>query len=145
MLLRITKLCCSTDRCIKYLVVLVSTSDIRHAGTVKAHNIGLQAKGELKTTALETPPEGLVANGTNEWKLSLEKDFQFSGCVKVRDIENLAILENHNDGWNINSVVTFLVVDPCYWALSSVDFDVNVWIDGNSDPSYKEFNLTLFI
>ena len=86
-----------------------------------------------------------MRNKGDLWKLSLETDFDFTDCITVKQIENMALLENSNDGWHIDSIVTFLVVNPYYWALSSADFDVNRWVDKNGDPTSKQFILTLCV
>ena len=100
----------------------------------------MQANGEVKTAILPS------LNHVGEmWELSLKENFGFSGCITVEHIESMAVLENSNDGWNIASIVTFLVVNPYYWELSSVDFDINRWIDGNGDSSHKQYTLTLFV
>ena len=133
------------DFCIKHLYVLAHTSNVLYAGTNGDHKIALQAKGQLKTIILPRPSGGLVQNKGDLWKLSLETDFGFYDCVTVKQIENIALIENHSDGWNIDSIVTFLVVNPYYWALSSADFDVNRWVDKDGDPLYKQFILTLCV
>ena len=134
-----------TDFCIKHLYVLAQTSNVPFAGTIGDHKIALQANGQLKTIILPSPSGGLVQNKGDLWKLSLETDFGFTDCITVKQIENMALLENSNDGWHIDSIVTFLVVNPYYWALSSADFDVNRWVDKDGDPSYKQFILTLCV
>ena len=134
-----------TDFCIKHLYVLAQTSNVVSAGTIGDHKIALQANGQLKTIILPSPSGGLVQNKGDLWKLSLETDFGFTDCITVKHIENMALLENSNDGWHIDSIVTFLVVNPYYWALSSADFDVNRWVDKNGDPTAKQFILTLCV
>lgn len=78
------------------------------------------------------------------WKLSLETDIGFTECITLKDIQSMSIQEDSDDGWRIDSIVTFLVVDPYYWAMSSADFDVNRWIDEDSNSSAREFILTLY-
>ena len=134
-----------TDYCIKHLYVLAQTSNDLFAGTIGDHRIALQANKQLKTIILPRPSGGLVRNKGDLWKLSLETDFGFTDCITVKQIENMALLENHNDGWHIDSIVTFLVVNPYYWALSSADFDVNRWVDKDGDPTSKQFILTLCV
>ena len=134
-----------TDFCIKHLYVLTQTSNELFAGSIGDHRIALQANGQLKVITLPRPSGGLVQNKGDLWKLSLETDFGFTDCITVKHIENIALIENHNDGWRIDSIVTFLVVNPYYWALSSADFDVNRWVDKDGDPSYKQFILTLCV
>ena len=124
---------------------MVQTSSVRHAQTLGEHLFTLQAGGVTRSVNLTTPSGGIVQGKGDLWKLSLKTDFDFPGCVTIKHIQNMALQENHNDGWNIDSIVTFLVVNPYYWALSSVDFDVNRWIDGNGANSAKQFILSLCV
>ena len=123
---------------------MVYTSDSLYAETVGEHQVILQANGVVKPVNLTTPVGGIVQGKGDLWKLSLETDFGFTGCVTIKHIENMAIQENDNDGWKIDSIVTFLVVNPYYWAMSSADFDVNIWIDGDN-PFNRQFILTLCV
>ena len=123
---------------------MVYTSDSLYAETVGEHQVVLQANGVGKPVNLTIPVGGIVQGKGDLWKLSLETDFGFTGCVTIKHIENMAIQENDNDGWKIDSIVTFLVVNPYYWAMSSADFDVNIWIDGDN-PFNRQFILTLCV
>ena len=123
---------------------MVQTSSSQHSQTIAQHRIALQAGGITKTALLPTPSGGIVQGKGDLWKLSLETDIGFTECITLKDIQNMSIQEDGDDGWRIDSIVTFLVVDPYYWAMSSADFDVNRWIDGDSNSSAKEFILTLY-
>jgi len=119
---------------------LAHQSDSNWAETIGDHKIQLQANGQVKTAILPS------LNHIGEmWELSLEQDFGFTNCVTVDHIDSMTVLADSNDGWNIASIVTFLVINPYYWELSSVDFGINQWIDGNGEPSHKQYMLTLFV
>ena len=131
---------CGLGSCIKYLYVLAHQSDIKDAETKGNHTIQLQANDQVKTAILPS------LNHIGEmWELSLEQDFGFTNCVKIDHIDSITVLANSTDGWNIASIVTFLVINPYYWELSSVDFGINQWIDGNGEPSKRQYMLTLFV
>lgn len=123
---------------------MVHTSDSLLAETSGEHQIIFQAGGEARLVNLTTPLGGIMQGKGDLWKLSLDYDFGFTKCVTVKQIENMALQENDNDGWKIDSIVTFLVVNPYYWAMSSADFDVNVWIDGDN-PFTRQLILTLCV
>ena len=134
----------NTDFCIKYLYVMVQTSASEFAGTLGEHQVVLKANGIARAVNLTTTVGGIVPGKGDLWKLSLEYDFGFNGCITVKKIENMALQENDMDGWKIDSIVTFLVVNPFYWEMSSVDLNVNTWIDGDL-PFTKQFILTLHV
>ena len=52
-------------------------------------------------------------------------------------------MHGSNDSWNIESIVTFAVVDKSSWELISSDFNVFQWIDGDYGEDRKEFTLSL--
>ena len=55
----------------------------------------------------------------------------------------MSIVENGNDGWNIESIVT-LVSDPTNKVqVLTQNFHVNRLIDGDGDTSHRRFALTL--
>ena len=65
--------------------------------------------------------------------------------INQKSIQGIALLAGSNDGWHIDSVVTYVAVNKYNWELSSVDLDANRWIDGDSSHSYKRFTLNLVI
>ena len=132
--------------CIRYLNVMAYTSDKRFAGSDLTHRIEMQAKGFTKIVDLPNlPKDDFDPTKGDLWKLSLSDIFGFNGCITKYDIRGIAILPGSNDGWNINSIVTYVASSEENWELSSVDLDVDRWVDQNSDDSYKRFPLTLVI
>ena len=136
----------SAGKCITYLYVMAYTSDIRNAGADKDHKIKLQAKGIGIVKSLPNlPGDDYLQNKGDLWKLHLKYFFGFTTCITINDIQQIAILQGSNDGWNIKSIVTFAVVNQNEWEMTSADFDVFQWIDGDSDTAHKEFVLSLHI
>ena len=43
----------------------------------------------------------------------------------------------------VESIVTFAIVNQNIWEMTSADFSVYQWIDGDSDATKKEFTLSL--
>ena len=76
------------------------------------------------------------------WKIPLP-DFGFSkNCISRSDITGVTLLPGENDGWNIESIVTFLKAGNTYLQLTQ-DFNVFRWIDGNGGQRESSFSLTL--
>ena len=64
-------------------------------------------------------------------------------CIrKTSEISKLTILNGGGDGWNIESVVTFLHGGQEY-DLLTVDMHVQRWIDGNEEAYKLKYDLTL--
>ena len=126
--------------CINYLRVLAYTSNVKDSQTAGNHEIELKANGLAKTAKFSDFPDKLRGN---LWTLSLADDFGFAGCIRKKDVQGIAILPGNTNGWNIESIVTYVAGYKDDWELSSVDLDVNRWIDSNSEDSYKRFNLNL--
>lgn len=132
--------------CIRYLYVMAYTSSKLFSGSDSSHRIEIQANGLTKTTILsDLPKDDYSPSKGDLWKLSIADDFKFTGCVSKKDIQGIGILAGGNNGWNINSIITYVAGNEYNWELSSVDLDVDRWIDQNSKPSYKRFQLNLVI
>ena len=136
----------TTSPCIHYLYIMAYTSDKLFSGSDQKHRIEIQANGLTKTEDLPDLPENDFSPSKGDlWKLSISSYFGFTGCITKNDIQSIAILAGSNDGWNIDSIVTYVASSEHDWELSSVDLDVDRWIDQNSKSSYKGFQLTLVI
>ena len=85
----------------------------------------------------DRPGDDYLRNKGDLWELSL------SGCVRLSEIHSVSIVEDGNDGWNIESIVT-LVGDPTNKVqVLTQNFHVNRWIDGDGPSSHRRFALTL--
>ena len=108
------------------------------------HKIRLQAKYLSSTRSLPNlPGDDYLENKGDLWKLHLKDFFGFTTCITITDIQEVSILQGNNDEWNIESIVTFAVVNQSEWEMTSADFNVFEWIDGDSAEAYKEFKLSL--
>ena len=119
-----------------------STYDSSDAGSNDNHRIRLKANGVDKTINLPDLPG---PNQGDSWQLDLNDDFGFTGCIKINDIERISILEGGNDGWKIESITTYAVVDQNSYEMTSEDIDVNRWIDGDGPTPHKKFILNLVL
>lgn len=133
----------SAGPCINYLRVMAYTSDGATSQTNAnvAHEVELTADGLSKIATLSNLPN---ESRGYLWNLSLAEDFGFAGCIRKKDVQGIAIVADHNDGWKIDSIVTYVTGNKYNWELSSVDFNVNQWIQQN-DPSRQRFDLNLVI
>ena len=114
------------------------TSGRRGGSSDTSHGIQLQYSGGVQTMALyDRPGDDYMSNKGDLWELTL------SGCIKIRDLKRVSIVEDGNDGWNIESIVTLVSDSSSNIQLLTQDFDVNCWIDGNSAKSHEQLDLTI--
>ena len=119
---------------------MAHTSNIRNAGADAVHKIRLQAKYLSSTRSLPNlPGDDYLPNKGDLWKLHLKDFFGFTTCITITDIQEISILQGNNDEWNIESIVTFAVVNQSEWEMTSADFNIFEWIA----EAYKEFKLSL--
>ena len=136
----------STGHCIRFLYVVAYTTGEIFGSSDGSHRIELKAKGATKAKVLPNlPGDDFSPSKGDLWTLSIKDYFGFHGCITKDDIQGIALLSGSNDGWHIDSVVTYVAVHQRIWELSSVDLDANRWVDGDSSHTYKRFNLNLVI
>ena len=128
------------------------TSGVRNAGSDQGHEVSMRlVSGETRTALLpDLPGNDYLSNKGDLWKLNLASRFHFTdSCVQLSDIASIAIEQRSNDGWNIDSIVTFfkdnrhIIRDDFH--LATVDMDVNQWIDGDAHHTHRRFELNLVI
>ena len=131
------------------LYILAFTSGIIGAGADTRHIVELRASGYISRGILPNlPADDYLALKGDLWKIDITSFNIPDNCINVGEIQGIAITENGNDGWNIDSIVTFLVdvnAGGRAYQLASLDFDVNRWVDGDSLFSRRRFDLTLVI
>ena len=136
----------STWQCIHYLYVMAHTSGAKHGGADSNHQIELRITGATKVTSLpDLPGDDYYSSKGDLWKLSIKDHFGLSGCITKKDIKGIAILSGSNDGWHIDSIVTYFAVDRNNREISSVNFAANRWVDGDSHNYRKRFELNLVL
>ena len=135
---------------VDYLYILAFTSGVGAAQTAGSHEVELRAASQTRHVALpDRPVDDYTPNKGDLWKIPIS-DFGFSlpgQCIQLTDVEEISINERHNDGWNIDSIVTFLRSGNSTYDfhLASVDIDVFRWIDGDSTHAKRRFELNLVI
>ena len=63
-------------------------------------------------------------------------------CFEKNDIKSVTLVTGGKDGWNIDSVVTYLRINDNYQVLSQ-NFNVFRWLDTDNTPSHSKFPLTI--
>jgi hypothetical protein len=120
------------------------TSGVDNAGSDTSHIIEVQTIGQVRNLVLyDRPGNDMQENKGDLWKIDFS-DFHFTdNCIKIGDISGVSIVENGNDGWNIDSIATLVKDDRGGVELLTQDLDVFRWIDGDDLPQYRRFDLTL--
>ena len=120
------------------------TSGVDDAGSDTSHIIQVQTIGQVRNLVLyDRPGDDMQKNKGDLWKIDFS-DFHFTdGCITIDEISGVSIVENGNDGWNIDSIVTLVKDDHGGVEVLTQDLDVFRWIDGNDLPEYRHFDLAL--
>ena len=131
--------------CLDSLYIMAFTSGIANANSDTRHSVTITVAGETRVSLLpDLPQDDYQSLKGDLWKISFADDFSFDYCVRKNDIESIAIAESGNDGWNIETIVTFIESDNNF-ELASEDFNVFRWIDGDSESSRTYFELNLIL
>ena len=120
------------------------TSGLNNAGSDVGHAVKIGLTGGVTKHSLlpNLPGDDYQRHKGDLWKISFKDDFLLDYCVMKYDIKSITIMENSNDGWNIETIVTFIKSGNDY-ELATSDFHVKHWIDGNGDDSHRHLELTL--
>ena len=131
------------DVCYQSLYILAFTSDLSQAQSDSSFYVEMRLKtGEARLAELyDREGDDFAWNKGDLWKISLSS-FGFTSCITRSDIAHLGLVEGGDDGWNIESIVTFLKHESSFLLLSQ-DFDVYRWLDGDNGPLQLRFDLTL--
>lgn len=120
------------------------TSGRDHAGSDDGHSVQIQLKNsDIQHVRLyDRPGDDMQKNKGDLWKIDFSK-FGFSdSCIKKSKIKSVAITESSNDGWNIESIATFIEDTAEGLQILTQDFNVYRWIDGDGSASHRRFDLT---
>jgi hypothetical protein len=120
------------------------TSGVDNAGSDTSHIIEVQTIGQVRSLVLyDRPGDDMQENKGDLWKINFS-DFHFTdGCITIDEISGVSIVENGNDGWNIDSIVTLVKDNGGGVEALTQDLDVFRWIDGDDLPTYRRFDLAL--
>ena len=128
--------------CLKYLYILAFTSGKKNAGSDDAHEVEVRAAGQTRVLKLPNRPgNDYLEHMGDLWKLTFDGDLHFTRCVTLANLDHIAIEAGGNDGWNIDSIVTYVGAPGRGFRDASIDFNVFRWIDGNGAFSHRRFML----
>ena len=135
-----------TGACLDSLCIAGFTSGLAGADSDQQHCVEIKlTNGDTKTSLLpDLPGDDYLKHKGDLWELSFLNDFNFTCCVKKCDIQSIAIIESNNDGWNIETIFTFIKSGDDS-ELATKDFDVNRWIDGDGPVNHHRFELNLLL
>ena len=84
------------------------------------------------------------------WKISFSRFHFRDSCITRSNIRRVTLKYGSNDGWNIDSVVSFLRSSyrwfgkiRTYYRLLSTNFNIYRWLDGNQGLAFRTYSLTL--
>ena len=130
--------------CFRHLYLMAFTSGIDYAGSDGIHMIEIKVKGSTYRKPLPNlPGDDYSPLKGDLWKLDINYFGVPHNCIIRTDIEGVALLAGSSDGWNIDSVFTYTFYTNSVFQLFTADVDVYRWLDTDSSPEYKHFQLTL--
>ena len=102
-----------------------------------SHEVEVRAAGQTRVIPLpDLPGNDYKLHKGDLWKLEFSRDFKFTRCVTLNNTVDVAIEAGSDDGWNIDSIVTYVGVDGRFMELTH-DFNVRRWIDSDGLLSYR--------
>jgi hypothetical protein len=132
--------------CLNSIYMLAYTgSSSRNAGSNHPHDFEVKGAGQTRYITLPERPGDYERHQGDIWKLDIIEDLGFlpGTCLRLCGVESMRLAEGGNDGWLVDSVVTFGCINDVGCSLLTMDMDVLRWIDGNGAPDRREFPLTL--
>lgn len=93
--------------------------------------------------AFEIHSQHFWNNSANKLELNLQSDFGFTTCVHKSDIDMVSIVPVSSDGWNIDTIVTFVCDSESVCVLLTQDLDVNYWVDADGSENGAPLVLSL--
>ena len=130
--------------CVRNLYVMAHTSGRRHAQSDSTHYIELRIGPIVRKVKLDRPTiDDMTLNKGDFFQVPLYR-FRFPfHCIHRGWINRVAIISGGNDGWNIQSVATFVKVKWGRVYPLTVDINAYRWVDGNGPISHRRFELTM--
>ena len=138
------------DDCITHIYVSAHTSRQggTGGGTNQEHDIEFQISSgrRYKSSLIDLPEDQATIGKGDLWKLSLTAHFgvPVGTCIRKSDITSVAIEENGNDGWLIDSVITVVKKERDDPEVLTIDLDNEQWIDGDGNPSEQPGVVQIF-
>ena len=107
------------------------------------HLVELRTFNETRSLELyDLPAKDYFPHKGDMWKF-LISNFGFTDrCITITELQGVALVENSNDGWHMESVVTFLRAGSEYEVFTT-DIEVNKAVDGDVNIQDAETRLDL--
>ena len=129
--------------CLHYLYIFAFTSGRADANSYEPHRVEVKTSEQTKVITLPNlPGESYKENKGDLWKLEFYLDLGFTECVNLKNIQHVAIEAGSKDGWNIDSILTYVSVIKRNDNFRQLTQDINAfkWVDDKA--SRKRFVLT---
>ena len=126
----------------KTIQLLVFSTDHRFALSEGPHAIEVVTHSEY-AAAFEINSQCFWNNSTNKLELNLRSDFGFTTCVHKSDIKSVSIVPVSSDGWNVNTIVTFVCDSDRLCSLLTQDLDIDYWVDADGSDNGAPLVLSL--
>ena len=91
------------------------------------------------TTLLAVSKEACILRRSDE---RLPYFLTFCSLCRLCNIQNVTITESGDNGWNIDSIMTYGCTDEFGCQPLTQDIDVNRWVDGDGREEYLRFSLS---
>lgn len=121
--------------------MLVFSTSHRFALSQGPHAIEIATPSEY--AAFEIRSQRFWNNSANKLELNLQSDFGFTTCVHKSDIEGVSIVPVSRDGWNVNTIVTFVCDSERQCSLLTQDLDIDYWVDADGSEKGASLELSL--
>ena len=120
------------------------TSDQPNAATLDTKIIQMEVNTEIREKPLPFSRGFTYTRSKGDlWKLNMIEFFGFAtSCITEDEVKRIEIINEGSDGWVIDSIVTYLVIDNRHYKQSSVDLEVFREIDDDT-PEHRTFELHL--
>ncbi len=125
-----------TGTCLCRLYVLAFTSSRRYGSSFASHFLEVKIRG--KRLVKKRLGSYKKSNKGDLWKFN----FNPSLCVRIRDIQRVAIAAANRNSWNIDSIVTMVKDRKGKTFILTQNLDVFRWISKSGDISRRRFQLT---
>ena len=147
----------SCSACLDKLYVMAFTGGDHNAGSDRCHNITIRTwYGDINMKLPNLPGDDYLENKGDLWKLSIDLknrsyyyDYYYGyDCITKKSIQSILLTANNNDGWMLDSVVTFVCTSetmPQTCQLATQDLDIFKWVDGDSGAANKKLKLSLYL
>lgn len=131
------------SKCGSELYVMAFTSGVKGAGSNDSPHLTLAVGTETRTVTLyDRPGDDMDKDKGDLWEFSISKLLLKDTCVEKADFKKITLENGGSNGWNIESIITFLRSGNSYDMLTA-DMHINRWLDSDRGLEYRQYNLKL--